>query len=103
MVDESDKKPLTELHAVEKHELSIEGSVGAPFIYSDWIGSYGTFGGIPSLPLEATRHLIVDGKPKTDRVVVAHLRLSYAALIALGNAVEQVKLMLHPTPSTAKN
>ena len=87
--------------SIKDADLSLSGD--APFIYCDHIGAFGLFAGMPHVTLEAIRHLTVGGNLTVDRVVVAHLRLPLPTLIALGEAIERLKLMAQPAASAEKN
>jgi hypothetical protein len=45
----------------------------------------------------------IDGKLRTDRVVVAHLRMNYVALKALKDIAAKLELMAEPIPKGQNN
>ena len=83
-------------------QVSAIGSINAPFIFTDWIGSHGIRGGVVNITLEAVRHMLINEKTAADRVVVAHLRMPYASLAALKEAVAQIELIAAGTPTGMK-
>jgi hypothetical protein len=105
MTDEALKKPpvLTELIPSQAGGVSGIGSLGAPFVYTDWIGSHGHNGGVATFTLMAQRNMEIDNRIVADRVVVAHLRMPLHTMAALKSAIEQVELMLKPPASDEKN
>ncbi len=105
MADESSTPPpvITEIIPSQADHVSGIGSLGAPFIYTDWIGSHGHNGSVANFTLEAMRHMLVGEKNVRDRVVVAHLRMPLHTMRALKEAIEQVELMLKPPASEERN
>jgi hypothetical protein len=105
MADETDTAApvITEVIPSQANQVSGIASLGAPFIYSDWVGSHGHNAGVATFTLEALRNMTIGGKTLTDRVVVAHLRMPLHSMGALKDAIEQVELMLKPPASTEKN
>ena len=83
--------------------LGVGRSIGAPFIFTDWIGSQGHNAGIVSFTLQAIRPTEIGDQLIKERVDVAHLRMPVYAMRALKAAIEQVELMLQPVPGGAKN
>jgi hypothetical protein len=96
----TDQPVITEVIPSRAGDVSGIGSLGAPFIYTDWIGSHGHNGAVVNFTLEAVRHMMVGGKTVNDRVVVAHLRMPLHTMMALRN---QVELLLQPVPEGPKN
>jgi len=84
---------FTENIPAAEGQVSAIGSMAAPFIFSDWIGSHGIRGGVANITLEAVRHMLINEKPVADRVVVAHLRMPYGSLPALKEAIAQIELL----------
>jgi hypothetical protein len=113
MTDKPDEKPKPETQPVVQTELipsqagqvSGIGSMNAPIIYSDFIGTYGTNPDftVANISLEAVRHMPVGDRSVADRVVVAHPRLPMGALRSLKDAIEKIELMTRPVPETEKN
>ena len=83
--------------------LSEIGSAAAPFIYFDGVPNFGFNAGVVSMTLEAIRQFSVDGKIAADRVAVAHLRMSIAALASLKSAIEGIELLAQPAPEGKSN
>ncbi len=77
-------------------ELSLSGSASAPFIYFDVASTYGFSNGIANITLEASRALSIEGRIVTDRVVVAHLRMSVPAAMGLRAALNGIELLAMP-------
>jgi hypothetical protein len=104
MADETAKQVVvSEIIPGQADQVSGIGSLGAPFVYTDWIGGHGHNAGVASFTLEALRNMAVGDKVIRDRVVVAHLRMPLHTMRALKDAIEQVELMLKPPPSDQKN
>jgi hypothetical protein len=105
MADEPSTKPpvFTEIIPSQADQVSGIGSLGAPFVYTDWIGNYGHSAGVAHFTLEALRYMTVGGTTHRDRVVVAHLRMPIHTMMALKASIEQVELMLKPAASSEKN
>ena len=84
--------------------LSALASANAPFIYFDAAPNFGFNGGIANLSLEVVRFIPNPGVPGvfTDRVTVAHLRMSLEGVRSLKTALEGIELMATPTHE-AKN
>lgn len=103
----SEPQPVvyTELIPSQAGQVSGIGSINAPIIYSDFIGTYGTNPDftVANISLEAVRHMPVGDKSVADRVIVAHLRLPMRALAALKDAIEKIELMARPVPDAEKN
>ena len=74
---------LSEVIPGRADHVSGVGSMGAPFIYTDWVGSHGHNGGVASFTLEAFRNMDVGGNLVRDRIVVAHLRMPLHTMAAL--------------------
>jgi hypothetical protein len=113
MADKPDEKPAaaaeqksvvqSELIPSQADRVSGIGSLGAPFVYTDWIGSHGHNGGVATFTLEALRYMSVGDQTVRDRVVVAHLRMPLHTMLALKHSIEQVELLLKPPASEEKN
>jgi hypothetical protein len=80
-----------------------QASNGSPIIYFDEVTSFGAYNGIAHITLEALRFMDIDGKLRTDRVAVAHLRMNYVALRALKDIAERLELMAKPVPEGPNN
>ncbi len=105
MAKHTKPKPAATVEIIpsQADQVSGIGSAGAPFIYTDWIGNFGHNAGVATFTLEALRHMSVGGQTVRDRVVVAHLRMPIHTMNQLKKSIEQVELMLKPTPSEKKN
>jgi len=99
----ADEKPISEVIPGRANEVSGVGSLGAPFIYTDWVGAHGHNGGVASITLEAIRLMGVNGELVSDRVVVAHLRMPLHTLAALKDSIEKIEAMLKPPTGTKAN
>jgi hypothetical protein len=84
-------------------ETNDKASNGSPIIYFDEITSFGAYNGIAHITLEGLRFMDIDGKLRTDRVVVAHLRMNYVALKALKDIAAKLELMAEPIPKGQNN
>jgi hypothetical protein len=106
MPDGPNTKPpvFTESIPSQAGQTSALGSMSAPIIFADWIGTFGLANnGIVHIGLEAVRHMPVGGQSVSDRVIVAHLRIPFATLAVLKQAIEKIELMANPPGSTEKN
>lgn len=109
MADEDEKKvaagapQYSELIPSVAGGLSGIASANAPYIFFDEIGSFGSYNGIAHMSLEALRFMGVDGQLRTDRVVVAHLRMNLVALKGLKDTISKIELLAEPVPEGAKN
>lgn len=74
-------------------------SATAPFLVVDVVGGRGVCGGMVHFGLEATRFMGVDGECRTDRVVVAHLRMTLGGLQSLKEAIAEVELLAQSGPN----
>ena len=83
--------------------ISAVGSASAPFVFFDEVGGFGRYNGIAHMTLEAMRFLAVNGQLRSDRVVVAHLRMNLVALRALKNTIQKIELLAEPVSEGAKN
>ncbi len=106
MSDEEAPKPVfTEVVPAQAGEVSAIASASAPMIYTDWIGSHGIGiqGGVANITLEAIRNMLVSNVPINDRIVVAHLRMPFATMFALRDAINAVEKMLKEASEREKN
>jgi hypothetical protein len=106
MPDGPNTKPpvFTESIPSQAGQTSALGSMSAPIIFADWIGTFGLANnGIVHIGLEAVRHMPVGGQSVADRVIVAHLRIPFATLAVLKQTIEKIELMAKPSGSTEKN
>jgi hypothetical protein len=84
--------------------LSEIGSAHAPLLYFDEARTFGHGNGIIRITLEAIRlYSSNEGGVGHDRIVVAHLRMSVAAAVALKNALDGALLLANPSHSEARN
>jgi hypothetical protein len=98
MADESDEALPTPIVP-----LAQIGSAIAPFIYFDGAPNFGFSGGVANITLEALTYTSVDNKIVTERVVVAHLRMSGQAMTNLKKAIEGIELLANPVPEGRAN
>jgi hypothetical protein len=73
----------------------------APFVYFEHVPVFGTSDGLARLTLVAERLSFHDGKPTSDFLPVAHLRMSLSAVRRLRSALEKIELSLAKTPGQA--
>jgi hypothetical protein len=98
------KPPITpELPPKAETVVSEVGSANAPYIFFDEISGFGAYNGIAHMTLPAMRFIGVDGKLRTDQVVVAHLRMNLVALKTLKDTIPKIELLLKPAASEQKN
>lgn len=83
--------------------VSAIASAHAPFIYFDGAANFSFAGGVASITLEAIRFTSVGKDVLRDRVVVAHLRMSVAALKSLKHAIASIELGLSSTQGEKAN
>jgi hypothetical protein len=77
--------------------ISAIASANAPFVYFENATFFGYLNDIGQITLEADRIMSdPDGKPALDRVVVAHLRGSLAAIKSFRSAIDGILLMAKP-------
>ena len=106
MADEPKVKPpvFTESIPSQAGQTSALGSMSAPIIFTDWIGTFGLGqNGVVHICLEAVRYMPVGDQSVADRVIVAHLRIPFATLGVLKQTLEKIELMAKPPASTEKN
>ena len=106
MADEPNTKPpvFTESIPSQAGQTSAIGSMSAPIIFTDWIGTFGLGqNAVVHICLEAVRHMPVGDQSVADRVIVAHLRMPFATLGVLKQTIEKIELMAKPAASTEKN
>jgi hypothetical protein len=105
MADEPKVKlPIfTESIPSQAGQTSAIGSMSAPIIFADWIGTFGLGQGVVHICLEAVRHMPVSDQSIADRVIVAHLRMPFATLAVLKQTIEKIELMAKPPASAEKN
>lgn len=95
MADESKPMPDVESLPSRQGEVSALASATAPFLYFEVARNYGFRDGVANITLEAHRHISVsDNQVLTDRVIVAHLRMSYSALQTLKAAINGIELLV---------
>ena len=95
---------FTESIPSQAGQTSALGSMSAPIIFTDWIGTFGLANnGIVHIGLEVLRHMPVGDQSVADRVIVAHLRIPFATLAVLKQAIEKIELMEKPPAGTEKN
>ena len=72
-----------------------------PFIYFDLASTFGLNDSIANITLEAVRFMPGEEQTLPDRVVVAHLRMSFAGLRSLKAAIEGIEqTAASPKPPT---
>ena len=103
-MSDNDNKPAAELPAAKVEAgVSEDASANAPFILFDEISGFGSYNGIAHMTLEALRFMNVNGKLRTDRVAVAHLRMNLVALKVLKDTIAKIELLAQPVPEGPKN
>jgi hypothetical protein len=97
MADEATPKPPVVVEQIPSvsGSLSALASAHAPFIYFDAAPNCGLNGGIASLSLEVVRFIANPGSTSvfTDRVTVAHLRMSLDGVRSLRAALDGIELI----------
>jgi hypothetical protein len=88
--------PVVEVIPSRVDEIAALASAHAPFLYFDRAPTFGYNHGIVNITLEALRFMAVGQTPTRDRVVVAHLRMSVPAAMALKAALEAALLLAAP-------
>ena len=90
MSEKTDPKSPVITENIPSHagQISAVASAHAPFLYFEASPTYGCLNGIIQITLEASRLLIADGLPVTDRVIIAHLRMSVPAANALKASID---------------
>jgi len=72
--------------------IAILGSAQAPVIFCDDVTMFGASGsGVTGFTLEAYRSMVLPSGPHTDRVAVAHIRLTEEAVRSLRTALQQLE------------
>jgi hypothetical protein len=77
-------------------DVSGVASANAPFIYFDGAPTFGLNEGVVNITLEALRYVHAHGKVVSDKVIVAHLRMSLPAMLRLKSAIEGALLLAQP-------
>jgi hypothetical protein len=77
-------------------DVSGVASANAPFIYFDGAPTFGFKEGIANITLEALRYVHANGKVISDKVIVAHLRMSLPGMLRLKSAIEGALLLAQP-------
>jgi hypothetical protein len=105
MTDEPARIPPVEVIPSVTGGISAIASAGAPFIYFDSANFYGLINGVGQVTLEASRLMAAgpDGRIAINRVVVAHLKCSLAAIKGLRAALDGIILMAEPKPGGPAN
>ena len=102
MSDKTNVQPPVEVIPSVAGEVSAIASAHAPFLYFDNAPVFGCFDGVVRITLEAVRTMPTPGQTvSTDRVIVAHLRMSIPAALALKAAIEGALLLAAPTTAGA--
>ena len=85
-------------------DLSISGSIHAPFLYFEDASAFGHLNGIIQVTLEAMKIYpsIAQGVTR-ERVAVAHLRMNIPATRSLITALERALLLATPSQSETRN
>jgi hypothetical protein len=95
--DKTNVQPPVEVIPSVAGEISAVASAHAPFLYFDNAPVFGCFNGVVRIMLEAVRTMPTPGQTvSTDRVIVAHLRMSIPAALALKAAIEGALLLATP-------
>ena len=97
--------PLVEVIPSTQGTVSAIASAHAPFLYFDSAPTFGHVNGIIRVTLEATRDMPTNTEQRvgSDRVVVAHLRMTIPAAQSLKAAIEGALLLANPSPTETKN
>lgn len=105
MADEPQERPPVEAMPSRAGDISALASAQAPFIYFDMAPTFGCLDGIVNVTLEAVRHQLPNPSVGvvSDRVVVAHLRMSVPAATVLRDVLNQALLLAAPAASGQKN
>jgi hypothetical protein len=103
MPDEPGIPPQVEVIPSRQGTVSAIASSHAPFIFFDNAPTYGFRDGVANITLEALRFSGVGDQVLVDRVVVAHLRMSYPALQYLKAAINGIELIAAPAPPGQTN
>lgn len=83
--DSETSKPLD-----PRELVTMLGAAPAPIIFADTVSACGTAGrGITGITLEAFRSMVLPSGPHSDRVAVAHLRLTDECVRLLRDALAQ--------------
>jgi hypothetical protein len=98
----ADQPPAKPQHLLPP--LSQSASAAAPFLYFDEASAFGHMNGVVRVTLETSQMIpLPDNRALSERVIVAHLRMSIPAAISLKNALEGALLMAVPTETGARN
>ncbi len=98
MTDERNFKPQADVIP-----LAHEASAKAPFVFFDGVPTFGLSNGVANMTLEAIANYSINGEIVTQRIVVAHLRMSEKGLESLKNAAEAIELLARPSPEGRAN
>ena len=105
MADNPRVPPPVELIPSVSGGISAIASAHAPFLYFEDAIAFGHLGGIIRVTLTASRDIPAPEapSPRSDSVVVAHLRMNVPAALSLKAALEGALLLAAPAQSEAKN
>lgn len=80
-------------------------SAAAPFVYFDRAPNFGFNGAVANVSLETVRFTLPSegAEVVTDRVTVAHLRMTLDAMRSLKAAIEGIERIAEATRATAKS
>jgi hypothetical protein len=82
-------------------KITITDTGIAPYIFFEGAPTFGFVNGIVNVTLAASRHLMKDGAPVSDFIVLAHLRCTAFAALDLRNALDNALLLAAKTEGTA--
>jgi hypothetical protein len=97
MAKKASKAPTIEVIPSHRDATSALASANVPFIYFDTAINFGFHNQMAYITLDAFRYNTVGNALLTDRVVVAHLRMTFPALQSLKEAIEGIALLVQPT------
>ena len=105
MVDDPSVPSPVEIIPSVSGGVSAIASAHAPFLYFEGAPSFGHINGVIRVTLTASRDMpALDApNPRSDDVVVAHLRMNYQAARSLKAALEGALLLAAPAQTQAKN
>jgi hypothetical protein len=96
VIDKPDKP-----EQVAPAKITITDTGLAPYVFFEGAPTFGFVNGIVNVTLAASRHLMKDGAPASDFVVVANLRCTAVAALDLRNALDNALLLAARTEGPA--
>jgi hypothetical protein len=83
--------------------LAEDASSIAPIIYFDVARTFSFNGGIASITLETFTYVSAENSVRSERRVVAHLRMTTSGLLSLKKAIAAIELSLRPAEGQKNN